>query len=57
METNQIKLLSGLAKKIKAQKQEKSAILLSLQNAKILTKGGNLTSNYSNLKKVVSHTR
>lgn len=54
METNQIKLLSNLAKKIKAQKKDKSTVIVSLQNAKILTKEGNLTGKYNNLKRVVS---
>lgn len=54
METNQIKLLSNLAKRIKSEKQDKSAVIRSLQNAKILTKEGNLTGNYRNLDKVVS---
>jgi len=54
METNQIKLLSDLAKRIKSEKQDKSTVIQSLQNAKILTKEGNLTGNYSNLNKVIS---
>ncbi|WP_196939931.1 hypothetical protein [Sphingobacterium pedocola] len=54
METNQVKLLSSLAKKIKAEKKDKSTVIVSLQNAKILTKEGNLTGNYNNLKRIVS---
>ncbi len=53
METNQIKLLTSLAKKIEREKKEKSQIILTFQSAKILTKSGNFTSHYSNLKKVV----
>jgi hypothetical protein len=54
METNQIKLLTALAKKIKREKKERSQIILTLQAAKILTKNENFTSHYSNLKRVVT---
>ena len=57
MDTNQIKLLSSLAKKIKAEKQDKSAIIHSLAQAKILTKSGNFTGNYKNLKRVSSSVK
>lgn len=54
METNQIKLLASLAKKIKSEKKNKASIVASFHSAKILTKSGNFTSHYSNLKKVVA---
>jgi hypothetical protein len=54
METNQIKLLKSLAKKLKKEKRERSQIILTLQAAKILTKNENFTVHYSNLKKVVT---
>jgi hypothetical protein len=53
MAANQIELLSILAEKIKAEKKDRSKVVMSLQSAKILTKNENLTSYYSNLKKVV----
>ncbi|HRH40624.1 MAG TPA: hypothetical protein PKY82_03190 [Pyrinomonadaceae bacterium] len=53
METNQIKLLTSLAKKIERKKKDRSQIILTLQSAKILTKSENFTGHYSNLKKVV----
>lgn len=54
MESNQIKLLTSLAKRIKSEKKDKVAIVTSLQSAKILTKNGNFTGHYSNLKRVIS---
>ncbi|MHA7610336.1 hypothetical protein ACV0BM_015930 [Elizabethkingia meningoseptica] len=54
MEANQIKLLSSLAKKIKSEKKDKAQVVASLHSAKILTKSGNFTTHYSNLKRVVS---
>jgi hypothetical protein len=56
MEANQLKLLMRLAKKIKAQKRTKAKAITSLHSAGILTKTGNFTSHYSNLKKVVEVT-
>lgn len=53
METNQVKLLTSLAKRIKSEKKDRSKVVASLQSAKILTKNENLTGHYSNLKKVV----
>jgi hypothetical protein len=52
METNQIKLLKNLAKKIKAEQSSKEDALKTLQSAKILDKKGNFTKNYSNLRRV-----
>lgn len=52
METNQLQLLSKLAKKIKAEDKDKAQVVTSLQNAGILTKSGNFTGNYKELKKV-----
>ena len=49
----QIKLLTSLAKEVKAEKKNRTAAVATLQSAKILTKGENLTGNYSHLKKVV----
>ena len=54
MEANQVKLLTSLAKKIKAEKKDRAKVLVSLQSAKILTKKENFTSHYSHLEKVVS---
>lgn len=54
MESNQIKLLSTLAKKIKSEKKDRAKIVITLKSAKIITKDGNFTKHYSNLKKVVS---
>lgn len=54
METNQLKLLNSLAKKMKSQKRDRAKIVASLQSAKILTKNENFTKHYSNLKKVVA---
>lgn len=52
MENTQVKLLNSLAKKIKAEKRDKEAAILTLQSAKILTKSGNFTSNFINLNKI-----
>ena len=54
METNQIKLLSSLAKKIKSEKKDKATVIASLNSAKILTKSGNFTAHYKNLKRAVA---
>lgn len=54
MESNQIKLLASLAEKIKTEKKDKEAAILTLQSAKILTKAGNFTSNFSNLNRIVT---
>ncbi len=54
METNQVKLLETLAKKIKSEKRDKAQIIASLHAAKILTKQGNFTNKFSNLSKVVT---
>ena len=53
MEANQIKLLESLAKKIKSQSRDKSAAIASLHAAKILTKNGEFSKNYPNLKRAV----
>jgi hypothetical protein len=54
MEANQIKLLSSLAKKIKTEKKDKVRVVASLSSAKILTKSGNFTTHFSNLKRAVA---
>ena len=54
METNQVKLLASLAKKIKSEKRDRTTVVTSLQSARILTKKENFTGHYSNLKKVVA---
>lgn len=54
MKTNQVKLLTSLAKKIKSEKKDRAKVVASLQSAKILTKKENFTGHYSNLKKVVA---
>lgn len=53
METNQVKLLTSLAKKIKTEKKDRAKVVASLQSAKILTKNEKFTNKYSNLNKVV----
>lgn len=57
MEAKQIKLLTILAKKIKSSNKNKEDVVASLQDAKILTKAGNLTGKYDNLKKFVVATK
>lgn len=58
METNQIKLLKELAKKIKAENiKDRTIIVASLQSAKILTKGENFTGHLKNLDKVFATTK
>lgn len=52
METNQLKLLMELAKKISAEKKDRAAIVASLQSAKILTKKENFTPHLKGLEKV-----
>lgn len=54
MENKQIKLLTSLARDIRAEKKVKAKVVISLQSAKILTKQGDFTSNYSHLRRVVS---
>ena len=53
MESNQLKLLSSLAKAIKSEKKDKAEIIVTLQSAKILTKKENFTGHYKNLDKVI----
>lgn len=50
MDSKQIKLLSLLAKKLKAEKRNKDEILKSFISAGILTKNGNYTKNYPGLR-------
>lgn len=57
MENNQIKLLASLAKKIKSERKDRNEIIVTLQSARILTKGENFTSHFSNLKKVVTTSK
>jgi len=57
MESNQIKLLYELAKKLKSQENDKAKALTSLQSAKILDKRGRFTKPYRNLEKVVLKTK
>ncbi|MCF8373945.1 MAG: hypothetical protein K9H64_20140 [Bacteroidales bacterium] len=52
METNQVKLLTTLARKIKSEKKDRTKVVASLQSAKILTKSENFTVHYKNLNKV-----
>jgi hypothetical protein len=53
MESNQIKLLSALAKKLKFENNDKVKAVASLQSAKILDKDGKFTKPYRNLEKVI----
>lgn len=55
--TNQIKLLKTLAKEIKTEEKSKDKVIASLHSAKILTKQGNFTGKYSNLKRVVLQSK
>jgi len=57
MSNTQAKLLASLAKKIKAEKKNRSDIVGTLSAAGILTKKENFTTNFSNLKKVVSTSK
>jgi hypothetical protein len=52
METNQLKLLLDLAKKISSEKKDRATVVASLQSAKILTKKENFTTHLKNLDKV-----
>lgn len=57
MSNTQAKLLASLAKKIKTEKKNRSEIVVTLSSAGILTKKENFTTNFSNLKKVVSTSK
>lgn len=57
MESNQVKLLALLAKKIRSEKKDKTKIVGTLKSAKILTNSGNFTNHYPNLKKLVSASK
>lgn len=57
MDLDQIKLLGNLAKKIGAEKRDRSKVIASLQSAKILNKQEGLTGTYSNLNRVVSPSK
>ena len=57
MESNQIKLLAKLAKKIWSEKKDKNRIVGTLVSAKILTGSGNFSSHYPNLKKFASASK
>lgn len=50
----QVKLLTSLAKDIKAKQTDRKSAVITLQSAKILTKSENLTGNFSTLKKVIT---
>lgn len=54
MTKDQIKLLSRLAKDLKARKKSKKEVVASLQAARILTKGNRFAGHYSHLSKAVS---
>jgi hypothetical protein len=54
--TDQIKLLNDLAKKLNSVKKTKKQSMESLINARILNKNGKLTSQYSNLNKLMSQS-
>ena len=56
MESNQIKLLSALAKKLKGENKDKEKAIASLQSAKILDRKGDFTKQYSNVEKIVVST-
>jgi len=54
MKSDQVKLLISLAKEIKTERKDKNKIVFTLQSAKILTKQGNFTRKFSNLKRVAT---
>ncbi|MCF8284329.1 MAG: hypothetical protein K9I48_05075 [Sphingobacteriales bacterium] len=53
MASVQVKLLTSLARDIRTEQKDRKTAVTSLQSAKILTKSENLTSNFSNLNRVV----
>jgi len=63
MYNDQIKLLTTLAKKIKSEQKDRDkikdreSIIVTFKSAKILNAKGNLTSHYSNLKRVLSTSK
>ncbi len=57
MSTNQTDLLLKLVKKLKSEKKDFDSALLSLQRAKILTKNGNFSKQYSNLNRIISNAK
>ena len=54
MKSNQIKLLSVLAKEIRQEKKDKASVIATLQSAKILTKHGNFTAKFIHLNRVAA---
>ncbi len=57
MESKQITLLTVLAKKIRTEKKDKARVVATLRSAKILTKGGNFTTHFSTLNKLVTSSK
>ena len=55
MEKSQTSLLLNLAKKLKKRQRSKEAIILSLHSAGILTKEGEVTDFYPQLKRAISN--
>lgn len=51
MDSKQIKLMTSLAKKLRAEKRDTKQILNTFVSAGILTNNGNYTKNYAGLKK------
>jgi len=54
MESNQIKLLLDLAKKVSNEEKDRTMVVASLQSARILTKHENFSTHLKNLDKVFS---
>jgi len=57
MESNQLKLLIELAKRISSERKDRAAVVASLQSAKILTKNQNISTHFKNLDKIFELTK
>jgi hypothetical protein len=57
MESNQLKLLIELAKRISSERKDRAAVVASLQSAKILTKNENFSTHFKNLDKIFELTK
>jgi hypothetical protein len=53
MESQQVKLLVALSKRLRKEKKEESAIIFSLKEAGILGNNGKISNNYPTLKKMM----
>lgn len=57
MGSDQTKLLLKLVKKIKSEPKVRDKVVATLTSAKIITAKENLTSHYSNLRKVIATSK